>query len=117
MPERLDPPWSAGTATGVGSLPGTDVRAALGLVLDCVPDLPFLPELPARGPGAEMTGRALALVPDIAAAWGPSGWAVADTRGRDLRRAESYLDEDLDVAQEMLQGYEGPHSCALSRPS
>ena len=116
MPERLDPPWSAGTATGVGSLPGTDVRAALGLVLDCVPDLPFLPELPARGPGAEMTGRALALVPDIAAAWGPSGWAVADTRGRDLRRAESYLDEDLDVAQEMLQGYEGLLKAQLCGP-
>jgi methionine synthase II (cobalamin-independent) len=109
-------PWPPGTGTGVGSLPGTDVRAALGLVLDAVPDLPFLPELPARGPGAEMTGRALALLPDVAASWGPTGWTVADTRGRDLRRAESYLDEDLDVAEEMLQGYEGPLKAQLCGP-
>ena len=42
--------------TGVGSLPGTDYRAALRTVLDALggaelPDLPYLPELPARGPG------------------------------------------------------------------
>jgi methionine synthase II (cobalamin-independent) len=115
-PDRSRAPWPAGTATGVGSLPGTDPRAALGTVLDTVPDLPFLPELPARGPGAEMTGRALALMPDVAASWGPTGWTVADSRGRDLRRAESYLDQDLDVAEEMLQGYDGPLKAQLCGP-
>ncbi|MDQ1679512.1 MAG: hypothetical protein QOI42_371, partial [Frankiaceae bacterium] len=32
-------------ATGVGSLPGTDMRAAVRLVLDELPDLPHVPEL------------------------------------------------------------------------
>jgi hypothetical protein len=110
------PGWPVGTATGVGSMPGTDVRSAFGIVLDEVPDLPFVPELPARGPGAEMTGRALALLPDVGAQWGPTGWTVADTRGRDLRRAQSYLAEDLDVAEEMLTGWAGPLKAQLCGP-
>jgi hypothetical protein len=108
--------WPEGTATGVGSLPGADVRAALELVLDTVPDLPFVPELPGRGPGAEMTGRTLALLPGIGAEWGPGGWMVASSAGRDLRRAASYLDEDLDVVEELLQGWDGPLKTQLCGP-
>ena len=122
-PARSAPPavpavlaWPVGTATGVGSMPGTDVRAALGVALDEVPDLPFVPELPARGPGAEMTGRALALLPDVGAQWGPTGWTVADSRGRDVRRAQSYLAEDMDVVEEMLDGWTGSVKAQLCGP-
>ena len=40
-------PWPAGSATGVGSMPGTDPAEALAVVLGELPDLPHLPELPA----------------------------------------------------------------------
>ena len=40
-------------ATGVGSLPGTDIAEAVRLVVGELPDLPHLPELPERGPGGE----------------------------------------------------------------
>src|SRR2546421_614052 len=33
-------------------MPGTDIAEALRVVLGELPDLPYLPELPARGPGA-----------------------------------------------------------------
>ena len=55
-------PWPPGAATGVGSLPGTDVSEAMKTVLGELPDLPYLPELPARGPGADMIGRTAGLL-------------------------------------------------------
>ncbi len=109
-------PWPDGAATGVGSMPGTDIRAALGIVLDELPDLPHLPELPARGPGAEMTGRALALLPDVPAEWGPTGWTVTDRAGGDVRRAQGFLHEDLDTLEEMLDGWTGPLKTQLCGP-
>ncbi len=119
MPDPVDPAaplWPDGVATGVGSMPGTDPRTTLGVVLDAAPDLPFVPELPARGPGAEMVGRTIALLPGIGAQWGPSGWTVADNAGRDVRRARSHLDEDLDVTEEMLSGWDGPLKAQLCGP-
>jgi Cobalamin-independent synthase, Catalytic domain len=115
-PERAALVWPAGAATGVGSMPGTDPKTALGVILDAVPDLPFVPELPGRGPGSEMVGRTLALLPDIGAEWGPHGWTVSDRAGRDVRRARSSLDEDLDAVEEMLLGWEGPLKTQVCGP-
>ena len=47
-------PWPVGSATGIGSMPGTDIAEAQRVVLGELPDLPHLPELPARGPGADL---------------------------------------------------------------
>nr|NLI50657.1 methionine synthase [Propionibacterium sp.] len=46
-------------ATGLGSLPGTDAAAAARLALEHAGPgwLPWLPELPARGPWAGLVGR------------------------------------------------------------
>ena len=55
-------PWPQASASGVGSMPGTDVVQTCRMVFGELPDLPFLPELPDRGPGADMTGRAAALL-------------------------------------------------------
>ena len=55
-------PWPQASATGMGSMPGTDVVQTCRMVFGELPDLPFLPELPGRGPGADMTGRAAALL-------------------------------------------------------
>ena len=52
-------------ATGIGSLPGEDMDAALALVFTELPDLPHLPELPARGPGADMIGRTASALVDL----------------------------------------------------
>ncbi|HET6358400.1 methionine synthase [Streptomyces sp.] len=99
-------PW--GPATGVGSMPGGDAREAAKTVAGSFDDFPHLPELPARGPGADMIGRTIGLLVEMYAHVEPSGWRISDRPGRDTRRARSWLGEDLDALEEHTQGYEGP---------
>ncbi|OON79682.1 methionine synthase [Streptomyces tsukubensis] len=106
MNEKSTFPWPS--ATGVGSLPGGDAREAAKAVTGSFEDFPHLPELPARGPGADMIGRTLGLLVDMYAHVEPSGWRVSDRPGRDTRRARSWRGEDLDALEEFTQGYEGP---------
>ncbi|MGW2255065.1 methionine synthase [Kitasatospora sp. NPDC001660] len=96
-----------GAATGVGSLPGTDAREAARTSTGALEHLPFLPELPARGPGADMIGRSAGLLVELFAQTEPSGWRFADRPGRDTRRAHSWLGEDLDALEEFTQGHRG----------
>ncbi|MEU3464682.1 methionine synthase [Streptomyces sp. NPDC006733] len=98
----------AGAATGVGSMPGGDAREAARTATGAVEALPFLPELPARGPGADMVGRSLGMLVDLYARVEPSGWRFGDRPGRDSRRAVAWLGEDLDALEEFTQGYRGP---------
>jgi len=82
-----------------------------------LPDLPYLAELPGRGPGADITGRAAALLVDIPVELaGPRGWRIAERPGRDLRRARSMLSADLDAMEEALDGYAGPLKLQLAGP-
>ncbi|WP_405488573.1 methionine synthase [Streptomyces sp. NBC_00096] len=97
----------AGGATGIGSLPGGDAREAAKTVTGSFEEFPYLPELPARGPGADMIGRSLGLLVDMYAHVEPSGWRISDRPGRDSKRARSWLGEDLDALEEFTQGYEG----------
>ncbi|MFC9078137.1 methionine synthase [Streptomyces sp. NPDC057062] len=97
-----------GAATGVGSMPGADTREAAKTVTGSLEDFPFLPELPARGPGADMIGRTAGMLVDLYARVEPSGWRFSDRPGRDSRRARSWLGEDLDALEEFTQDYEGP---------
>ncbi|MFD9101843.1 methionine synthase [Streptomyces virginiae] len=97
---------SAG-ATGVGSLPGGDAREAAKTATGSFEDFPYLPELPARGPGADMIGRSIGLLVDMYGHVEPSGWRISDRPGRDTRRARSWLGEDLDALEEFTQGYTG----------
>ncbi|MET9374279.1 methionine synthase [Streptomyces sp. NPDC002992] len=96
-----------GPATGVGSMPGGDAREAARTVAGSFEDFPFLAELPARGPGADMIGRTIGMLVEMYAHVEPSGWRVSDRPGRDTRRARSWLGEDLDALEEFTQGYEG----------
>ena len=109
-------PWSAGTSTGVGSMPGEDPYSALRVVLDECPELPFLPELPARGPGGGLIGRAAALLVDLAADLQPSGWRLVDRPGLDWRRARDLISRDLDAAEELFSGYTGPLKVQAAGP-
>ncbi|WP_041819274.1 methionine synthase [Streptomyces davaonensis] len=95
------------SATGVGSMPGTDAREAAKTVVGSFEDFPFLAELPARGPGADMIGRTAGMLVELYARVEPSGWRIGDRPGRDTRRARSWLGEDLDALEEFVQGYEG----------
>ncbi|WP_458245787.1 methionine synthase [Streptomyces sp. MAI_2237] len=97
-----------GPATGIGSLPGGDAREAAKAVTGTFEDFPHLPELPARGPGADMIGRTAGMLVELYARVEPSGWRLGDRPGRDTKRAWSWLGEDLDALEEFTQGYEGP---------
>ena len=111
---RLDlPPASA---SGIGSLPGTSALEAVPLPLTTLPGLPYLPELPARGPGADMIGRAFAVLVELYAALAPSGWRFAEHPGKDTRRAISFLGEDLDALEERGEGYAGAIKVQVAGP-
>ncbi|WP_329472288.1 methionine synthase [Streptomyces sp. NBC_01723] len=99
---------SFGPATGVGSLPGDDAREAVKTATGTFEDFPFLPELPARGPGADMIGRTAGMLVELYARVEPSGWRLGDRPGRDTKRARAWLGEDLDALEEFTQGYQGP---------
>ena len=63
-------------------------------------DLPYLPELPGRGVGADLIGRAGALLVDIAIDTIPRGYRIVARPGSVMRRAASLLDEDIDALEE-----------------
>ncbi|MZE81662.1 methionine synthase [Streptomyces xinghaiensis] len=99
--------WGTAAATGVGSMPGGDAREAAKTVTGSLEAFPHLPELPARGPGADMLGRTIGLLTELYAHVEPSGWRLSDRPGRDTRRARSWMGEDLDALEEFTQGFEG----------
>lgn len=105
-------------ATGVGSMPGTDFAETLRTVLGELPDLPHVPELPARGAHADMVGRSLAVVAALGADLVPDGWRLtgSEASGVDHRRARSLLAQDLDTAEEQTQGLEGPLKLQVTGP-
>ena len=97
-------------------MPGTDPAEAMRVIAGELPEFPHLPELPDRGPGADLTGRTTALLVDIAVEVTPRGWRVAERPGRDLARAKSMLSSDLDVLEEVLDGFRGPVKVQLCGP-
>jgi len=106
-------------ASGVGSWPGDDAEAyaeAVRVVLGEVPDLPYLPELPARGATAGMVGRTLATVTDLGFDLQPAGWRLTDASGVDHRRARSLLAQDLDQLEEQTQDLRGTLKVQLAGP-
>lgn len=114
------------SGTGVGSLPGADVRAAVRMVVDAAADagsaLVHLPELPGRGAAASLTGRGVGLLADLAADLQPAGWRLtgggvtAAGGGLDQRRARSLLGEDLDALEEHTQGWGGTVKVQVAGP-
>jgi methionine synthase II (cobalamin-independent) len=97
-------------------MPGTNSAEAMRVIAGELPDFPHLPELPDRGPGADLTGRTASLLVDIPVEVSPRGWRLADRPGRDLNRARSTLSSDLDVMEEVLDGYRGLVKVQLCGP-
>jgi hypothetical protein len=94
-------------ATGVGSLPGTDIHEAVGIVLDELPDFPHIPELPARGPGADLIGRGAGLLVELPVELYAARWRATSRPGRDVRHARDLLERDLDAVTDLTEGYTG----------
>ncbi len=90
-------------ATGIGSMPGTEFDEATRIVLGEVGELPYLAELPARGPIATMTGRTLAMMTELAFDLQPAGWRLTGSPGVDHRRAVSLLGRDLDTTEDLAR--------------
>jgi methionine synthase II (cobalamin-independent) len=114
--DRPSFPWPATSATGIGSMPGTDPAEAMRIIAGELPDFPYLPELPARGPGADLTGRTAALLVDMPVETTPGGWRIAERPGRYMRAARSMLSSDLDALEEVMSGYAGPLKISLCGP-
>lgn len=89
-------------------MPGVDLAEAVATVLGELPDLPFLPELPARGLGADMIGRTAALLVDLAVEAGPHRYQATPRPGRVHRRAIDLLQHDLEVFSQ---------ACETARPA
>ncbi|HEV8626783.1 MAG TPA: methionine synthase [Acidimicrobiia bacterium] len=107
--------WEPGTATGLGPFPGVDPLEAARIVLSEFP-LPFLPELPARGVGADAVGRTAGLLADLHVEVGTGVWRFVPRGGRDEQRALTTLTTDLDALEETADGYEGPLKVRIVGP-
>lgn len=110
-------------ATGIGSWPGTDVVEALRAVRDELTEVPegveavpYLPELPARGPVADMVGRATGLLVDLPVDLSPQGWRLVARPGRDARRTASVWRQDLQELAEAFDGWTGQLKIQVSGP-
>ncbi|NKY84664.1 methionine synthase [Nocardia veterana] len=97
------PSLRGGIATGVGSWPGTDPREAAATLVGELPDLAHLPELPARGAGSDMVGRASALLVDMQFDTTTRGYRLGARPGAVARRAHDLLRTDLDALEEVWE--------------
>jgi methionine synthase II (cobalamin-independent) len=96
-------PWPPGAATAIGSMPGTDPLEAATVVVGELPDMPHLPELPGRGLGTDLIGRATALLVDIPIEVVPSGYRITARPGADHRRGVDQLRRDLDALEQAVE--------------
>jgi hypothetical protein len=99
--------WPAGAATGIGSLPGTDIAEAQRIVFGELPDLPHLAELPGRGPGSDMLGRSAGFLVELPVQLYAGRWQVAPRPGHDLRVTADLLERDLDQLTQQADGFAG----------
>ena len=100
MSEPLAP--LVGGVTGIGSVPGTDPREAAATVVGEL-EVPFLPELPNRGIGADMIGRGAGLLVDIGFDVSTTGYRIGVPGGRVARLAGDHLERDLDAFEEAYE--------------
>lgn len=108
-------PWDPGTATALGPLPGGDPLEAARIVFSEL-SLPSLPELPARGVGADPVGRTAGLLVDLHVEVGTGVWRFVARGGRDEQQARTALITDLDAVEEVASGYQGPLKLRIVGP-
>jgi methionine synthase II (cobalamin-independent) len=110
--DDLTMPWPAAAATSVGSFPGTESLEAARIVVGELGGFVHVPELPARGPGADMIGRTGGMLAAVSSHFAlettPAGWRFTSASGRQMRQAWSMLGEDLDALEQQAEDYVGP---------
>jgi hypothetical protein len=101
-------------------MPGTSVQEAMRIVAGELPEFLHVVELPQRGPGADIVGRTGALLAAVDSGFGlettPLGWRIHRSIGRQMRRALSWIGEDLDALEDSAVGYEGPLKVQVCGP-
>jgi len=102
------------SATALGPWPGGDPAEANRIIRGELgdPHLPFLPELPDRGVGADAVGRTGSLLVDLAIDVQPHGWRLVDRPGKDAQRARSALSTDINILAD-IAGAEDVSATAL----
>jgi hypothetical protein len=114
------PWWPRASATAIGSYPGSDIRETAQIVTGELPSFLHLPELPGRGPGSDAIGRTGGLLSQVDSSLGlettPTGWRICGGNTRDMRRAVSWLGEDLDVMAEAAAGFHGSFKLQIVGP-
>ncbi|HEX4016339.1 MAG TPA: methionine synthase [Frankiaceae bacterium] len=85
-------------------------------MLEELPDLPYLPELPHRGPGADLIGRSALFLTDLHVDLQPAGWRLVSRPGHDERRGRDLLERDLDSFEEAAHDYVGPVKVQVAGP-
>lgn len=110
------PRFPGGVATGIGSLPGTDVAEAVRTVFGELPDFAYLPELPERGPGADMVGRTCAMLVDLPVTLYAGRWQTSARHGIDVSRATDFLERDLDTLTDLVSEHDGAVKIAACGP-
>ena len=111
-----DFPWPVGSATGLGSLPGSDIAEAQRLIMGELPDLPHLAELPDRGPGADIIGRSAGFLVELPVQLYAGRWQMAPRPGRDQRRIADLMERDLDQLSEQANRFAGPLKVQAAGP-
>ncbi|WP_369375507.1 hypothetical protein AB1046_11825 [Promicromonospora sp. Populi] len=81
-----------------------------------VDPVPFLTQLPQRGPGADALGRTAVLLTEMPVELGPHGWKLTERPGADARRAEAFWREDLGALAIAAHGHAGPLTVELLGP-
>jgi methionine synthase II (cobalamin-independent) len=80
-------------------MPGNDPLMAAEISVG-ESEFAFLPELPGRGLGADMVGRAAALLVDMPMDFAASGYRLSARPSNMSRRARDFLNADLDAFEE-----------------
>ena len=88
-----------GLGTGLGPMPGVDPVEAVAVVSGET-DFAFVPELPARGVGADPVGRAGAVLIDMPFEMVHDTYRLTSRPGSVTRRARDLLARDLDALEE-----------------
>jgi methionine synthase II (cobalamin-independent) len=86
------------------------------MVLGELPALPHLPELPDRGPGADLIGRGAGLLTSLPVELYIGQWKLATRPGRDLRRTRDLMERVQVALTEAAEGYQGPLKLQAAGP-
>lgn len=87
-------------AYGLGELPGKSAAEAADVIQGETGDLLHIPQLPARGLGADLIGRTVGLLDMINVDRGARSWVMSTRPSRLTHLTGDFLDMDLDACEE-----------------